>query len=132
MKKNNKRRFSFCYFLLWLIFTLSLTLSQAAIWAYSTFHVELAEMMFTIRAPLAGAGGDFVSSALRYCLPKVLAGALGFGLLLLFFQRWNRLSFRLVLQIRSKVLRISSPPGPIPTGRLPAPVHCPQRCPIPP
>lgn len=108
MKKNNKRRFSFCYFLLWLIFTLSLALSQAAVWAYSTFHVELAEMMFTIRAPLAGAGGDFVSSALRYCLPKVLAGALGFGLLLLFFQRWNRLSFRLVLRIRSKVLRISS------------------------
>ena len=51
MKKHNKRRFSFCYFLLWLIFTLSLTLSQAAIWAYSTFHVELAEMMFTIRPP---------------------------------------------------------------------------------
>ena len=40
MKKNNKRRFSFCYFLLWLIFTLSLTLSQAAIWAYSTPKAE--------------------------------------------------------------------------------------------
>ena len=108
MKKTHKHRFSIYYFLLWLIFTLSLTLSQAAIWAYSTFHVELAEMMFTIRAPLNGAGGNFVSSALKFCLPKILAGSLGFGLLLLFFQRWNRLSFHVVLNFRSKALRLSS------------------------
>ena len=108
MKKNNKHRFSIYYFLLWLIFVFSLTLSQAAIWAYDTFHVELAEMMFTLRAPLTGANNDFVTSALRCCLPKILWGTLGFSVLLLFFQRWNHISFHLVLQIREKALRISS------------------------
>lgn len=108
MKKNNKRRFSFCYFLLWLIFTLSLTLSQAAIWAYSTFHVELAEMMFTIRAPLNGAGGDFVSDALKFCLPKILAAAWALAFCFCSSSGGTGLFFRLVMQIRSKVLRISS------------------------
>lgn len=108
MKKNNKHRFSVYYFLLWLIFVFSLTLSQAAVWAYQTFHVELAEMLFTIRAPLNGANSDFVYSALRYCLPRILVGTAGFSLLLLFFQRWNRLPFHLLLRVRNRVFRVSS------------------------
>lgn len=103
MKTKNKHTKPSLFFILsWLVFFLSFTLAVVAIWVFKTFHVELAELMFTIRAPLAGANGDFVSSALLYCVPRILIGTLCFTLLVLFVKKWNRISFCLVIQVWKK------------------------------
>ena len=79
MKRKDKHKKLFLSDLVfWLIFVFSLTLGSVAIWVYSVFHAELAEIMFTIRAPLNGADSNFVSDALRTCLPPVLFGTVLF------------------------------------------------------
>ncbi len=106
--KNTGRKPSFFLILAWVIFVLSLTLSVVAIWVFKTFHVELAEMMFTIRAPLTGVNGDLVSSALLFCLPKLLIGLLCFTALTFFVQKWNRVSFWLNIRLWKKCFSLSS------------------------
>ena len=98
-KKSKQRRLFFSDLVFWLIFVLSLALGCAAIWVYRVFHVELAEIIFTIRAPLNGADSNFVSDALGTCLPPVLFGTVLFTLLQLFVRHWNRLPFRIRLRL---------------------------------
>lgn len=106
--KNTHRRPSLFFILSGVVFFLSMTLAVVAIWVFKTFHVELAELMFTIRAPLAGANVDFVSSALLFCLPRILIGIVCFTLLVLFVKKWNRISFRVVIQVWKKRFSLSA------------------------
>lgn len=108
MKRKDKHKKLFLSDLVfWLIFVFSLTLGSVAIWVYSVFHAELAEIMFTIRAPLNGADSNFVSDALRTCLPPVLFGTVLFTLLQLFVRRWNHFPFHIRLRLWKRELLFS-------------------------
>ena len=91
----------------WLIFVLTLTLSQAAIWTSQTFNVSLSGILFTIQTPLAGANSSFVDSALKACLPPVAFGTFCFTFLLLFFTHWKKFSFLFQLKLGTHSISIS-------------------------
>ena len=45
-------------------------------WYQDTFNVTYQEVMFTIKAPLAGADTHFLSDAVHYCIPAFIVFAL--------------------------------------------------------
>ena len=108
MKNNNKKKKSgaFFYVFFWILFEFALTLSYVAIWTNMTFHAELEEIFFTIRAPLEGADGGYLQSALSYCVPRIALGTVLFTALTVFCWKRNKVHFTLRLQIGKRALRI--------------------------
>ena len=94
------------YLIFWLLFEFALILGYVAIWTNMTFHAELEEIFFTIRPPLDGADGSYLSSALRFCVPRICLGTVLFTCLVIFCKKRNRISFSLDLHLGKHTLRI--------------------------
>lgn len=76
------------YLLVFLLFALGAVLTVVVAWSSRAFHVSLNEIVNTLLGPMAGVGGDTVSSALKVCLPPIVA-ALVAAFAVIGIDRWR-------------------------------------------
>ena len=57
--------------IVYIVYLLAAVVFVVCMWSKTTFNVGLNEILITLAGPLDGTGGDTLSRALMYCVPRV-------------------------------------------------------------
>ena len=89
-----------------LCFIVGFALYIICVWSSNLFGVGIDEIIFTITSPLKGADTNVLASALRFCLPRLLAVAILYTVFALVDLRYN-ISAKIIITLKKRIIKIN-------------------------